>query len=310
MTRLARGVAFALVSALVVGSTGCGKEHGPAPQKASSVGSGGAGAGVGASEKPVDPSTFPPSARELWKALETKPSAELVAPSTATESSRYLDVRDIGFGAFTHRWSVAEGEKGSCELRVLVHRGETTAARVECRDDSSAARERPRVSEHWTHAARLARLREEAAKVLGARPEVSIPESLVDDVRTLEAPLSILTFGGGCGDDGQPTEGSLATKRIVAEGRLDILRLVARGLSPEGRLFAADALLRAKASKPPADDRELVEKVRLLPGLVWTCAGCIRSRSSACEALAPSMPRDAAPCPPKPPAAVPDAAAK
>lgn len=286
-----RRFVIALLPALV--AIGCGKERAPGPQRAETAPAAGAAA-------PVDTSAFPPAAREFWKALDTTPAAELVAPSSTSESARYLNVRDIGFGASTHRWSVAEGKKGSCELRVLVHRGETTAARVECRDDSFAVREPPRVSERWTHAARLARLRGEVEKVLGPRPDVSIPESLVGDVRMLEAPLSLLTFGGGCGDDGQPTEGSIATKRIVDAGRLDILRAVVRGLSPEGRLFAAEALLHAKHGKATADDRAVVEKIRLLPGLARTCAGCIHRQSSACEALAPSMPGDAAPCPSAP----------
>ena len=70
----------------------------------------------------------------------------------------------------------------------------------------------------------------------------------------------------------QPT-GRIATEKIVAAGRYDLLRVVARGLNPEGRVDAAGRSRSAGLKRQPADcaliDTLLVLRCAPYLGLQW-----------------------------------------
>jgi hypothetical protein len=65
----------------------------------------------------------------------------------------------------------------------------------------------------------------------------------------------------------RPPPGRQETAALVAAGRFDLLRAVLRGLNPEGRAWAAHALLEHQKAGTKLDpaDAAAIEKLRALP---------------------------------------------
>lgn len=91
----------------------------------------------------------------------------------------------------------------------------------------------------------------------------------------LVSPTSALMIGTSFGIDGAPPPGAVEMKRLVDAERWDLVRAALRGLNPEGRVYAAAALL---AHEPmDGDDRNAIELLRKLPMSYATCDGCVVS---------------------------------
>ena len=87
------------------------------------------------------------------------------------------------------------------------------------------------------------------------------------------------------GHDGQV---AVAVERLVEARRVDALRRALRGPSPEGRVYAVEALerLAQEGLELGAEDRAAIETVRALPALLGTCSGCFVTEKTAAAALA------------------------
>ena len=76
---------------------------------------------------------------------------------------------------------------------------------------------------------------------------------------------------------------------IVAAKRWDLIGNVLRGLNPEGRVHAAEALLereRKTGKALPERDRAAVEQVRALTVAISACSGCEVYDTTAAKLLA------------------------
>jgi hypothetical protein len=134
-------------------------------------------------------------------------------------------------------------------------------------------------------AALLAKARVDRVGDLGPLAPVVIPPELADAYDTLTSPLSPLDLGEACGEVGRPGRGHTETEALVQAGRFDLLRNVARSLNPEGRVFAARALLQ-HAQPLLAEDVALLEKIRATTRQLRACQGCGLGWKDASELLA------------------------
>jgi hypothetical protein len=119
------------------------------------------------------------------------------------------------------------------------------------------------------------------------RPDATAPVSgnLAPALELLTSPFSKTEVGIRCFEDGRQPSGRTAIEKIVAAGRNDLLRVVARGLNPEGRVYAARALLHLPASMRQPADRALIEALRASAVPTSTCSGCKGDRQPASALL-------------------------
>jgi hypothetical protein len=112
-----------------------------------------------------------------------------------------------------------------------------------------------------------------------------------DAYAKLTDPVAPLEYGWISGEGGDPAAGREEAERLLAAGDAALLRNVARGPNPEGRIFAAEALLRleSKGRKLSAAEAKLVDAVRALPVRVTCAAGCLVDRKLGPEALADGL---------------------
>lgn len=136
-------------------------------------------------------------------------------------------------------------EAGRGEARAL-------AARWPERVEPLAGRDEPRDGwlVRWRDPVRAAALEARTRAVLGGHFPVDVPGSLRDDYELLLDPLRGIVFEPSGGDPARAGAGRRALERILAEGREDLVRNVLRGLDPEGRTFAMEALLERVRPSP------------------------------------------------------------
>jgi hypothetical protein len=130
-------------------------------------------------------------------------------------------------------------------------------------------------------------LRAMVGNELGALERPDVPDELRAAFERLTSPFEDLVLGRYHGSDGGPPPGRPEVDALVASGRLDLVRAVLRGMNPEGRAWAAWALLeRANrgAELDPAD-RTAIEKLRKLPIELVTCQGCTMATARFDDAL-------------------------
>jgi hypothetical protein len=198
-----------------------------------------------------------------WRAL-----ARLGAPDA-------LQSGELGFEAL--RMSFQRND-GSIAWRVgllLDLAGETPTAvalRVECRplDEAGrgearalagrwperveplAGRDEPRDGwlVRWRDPWRAGVLEGRTRAVLGGHLPVDVPAALRDDYELLLDPLRGVVFEPSGGDAERAGRGRRALDRLLAQGRDDLVRNLLRGLDPEGRTFAMEALLERVRPSP------------------------------------------------------------
>lgn len=231
-----------------------------------------------------------------------------------TGSSDVRDDRAIGFGArrvelalyggYTTIWvrllATAPDEHGASRIAALEfeQRGppETWpgfAARLRAAWTSGVAPvaivERAPAFVFEREDAQLVReLHAKAERELGAAPAAEVPAALAGAFRTLTSPFEALVLGRSCFYDGGPPPGAEATQALVDARRFDLLRVVLRGVNPEGRAWAAHALLeRARAGVAlDAADARAIASLRALPLELACCTGCEVSHEGFDAALA------------------------
>lgn len=110
---------------------------------------------------------------------------------------------------------------------------------------------------------------------LGAAPEIQAPGDLESSFNLLMSPVKELRVGDRCYYEGRPPDGRVAIDQLTKNARYDLIRAILRGPSPEGRTYAALALI--KDHKETAEDRAVVAKLKLLPVPIAVCHGCLVS---------------------------------
>lgn len=136
--------------------------------------------------------------------------------------------------------------------------------------------------------ARLASLSRNIAAELGEPSTVKVPKSLAIAYAALMSPSSRLVFGSACGVAGSKPAGRVGAEALLKAKRVDLLNNILRGPSPEGRVYAVQALeaLRAKGVALGEADQVAIAKVKALPILINACAGCMPENKPAAELLA------------------------
>jgi hypothetical protein len=120
-----------------------------------------------------------------------------------------------------------------------------------------------------------------------AEPTAAIPAELTWAMEILTSPFSRTDVGTNCYDGGYPPSGRRAVQEIIDAGRNDLLRVAARSLNPEGRVYAAGALLRLPAPMRLPADRVVVEAIRASGVRTWACDGCMLHLEPAAVLLKP-----------------------
>jgi len=130
--------------------------------------------------------------------------------------------------------------------------------------------------------------RKERARVLGEPLEMEPHPELERAYRLLGSPLSDLRYGLMCGDGGDPPPGRPEIEKVIAhEHAMPVLLDLLCGPNPEGRVFAAEALLRLekKGTAIPERARKGIEWVRNARIPILVCRGCEMSEEPAKAAL-------------------------
>lgn len=134
---------------------------------------------------------------------------------------------------------------------------------------------------------RLAALRARTEKVLGAVDASAVPSELAPAFEMLTSPYEELVIGRSCFYAGVPPPGAEEISALVAAGRHDLVRRVLRGFNPEGRVWAAHALLEHARAGGVLDDadKRAIDALRALPLKLACCDGCELEHASFDEAL-------------------------
>lgn len=134
----------------------------------------------------------------------------------------------------------------------------------------------------------LGRYRQAVERKLARAPEIEPTEELTAALSVLTSPREVYDWGTVCYYAGVAPAGREATEKLIAAGHPEAFRVALRGLNPEGRLYAAEALLRLEKKGTPLSpaDRDTIEKLRRLPVPIETCSGCTVVTRTAAEVLA------------------------
>lgn len=217
--------------------------------------------------------------------------------------------REIGFGARRLRLALFGGYT-TARVTVIAWNGRVGPVEIRYDDvdpeDWSQLRDRiapaykgrdPAVSDTSLrvgvgHRADPAGFREARAKTLGPPLGIDPDPSLEKAYVLLWSPFSDLVYGTMYGEDGGPPPGREALETLVAHDRGEaLLDDVLRGPNPEGRLYAAEGLLRLerKGKKLGEDVRKNIEWVRKSDVGIQVCRGCEVSCERAAAPLAETL---------------------
>jgi hypothetical protein len=213
--------------------------------------------------------------------------------------------KDLGFGGSRHH-AYRAGGYISCHLSVLSLKEKIADAKLTCR---GSAESWPDVSSVLDKIVKAPLARSEDTKTfvyhystkegeqplldaisaeLGAAPAVEPPADLKAAFDVLRG--EGLTLGSACGAGGSPPKGRRELELLVNAKNIELLRLVLRGISPEGRVYAVEGMQKlAKAgSTLTAEDLSAIEKIKGLDLKLSSCRGCQMTQTTAQEYLGES----------------------
>ena len=107
---------------------------------------------------------------------------------------------------------------------------------------------------------------------LGAPAQIAPAGALQGVFNLLVYPFDILHVGESCYIGGEKPSGRVAVDQLIKAERFDLIRAVLRGPNPEGRAYAAQALLENKQAT--AEDKEVIQKLAASTIPIYVCAGC------------------------------------
>ncbi len=247
-------------------------------------------------EKELDPEWLARDLRRIEEVRQVLGAAELTVEGLqrALGSPDVREDRDIGFGA-RRVCLAAYGGYTTVWLRVLAEApadgGESRVAWLAVTQSGyvdswglvaaelRAAWARPVREE--AQALAFERVEPERARALSKRTEEALGGSVAVDVPAeharafalLTSPCDDVIVGKAYSIDGGPPPGAEEIRALVEAGRLDLVRAVLRGLNPEGRAYAAHALLAGGELEPR--DEAAIDRLRALPVELTVCRGCL-----------------------------------
>jgi hypothetical protein len=136
----------------------------------------------------------------------------------------------------------------------------------------------------WSDGKRKTRFADALAAACGKPEPAEVPADLAAACDLLASPLACFRYGWMEGEGGDPPAARNAIERLLAAKRLDLIRNIARGANPEGRVYAAEALLRSGRALS-ADEERLVAAVRGMKTPVVCADGCEILEKPAAQAL-------------------------
>jgi hypothetical protein len=302
----------------VASSGGTEIRESTAPEQAERVSAGDALAGPADGERPDDEPRADWIAKDVAVAarvhaaigLEEPRLSELLAALGIPEQA---ETRDLGFGARVLRREL-HGGYTTHWVTLITHRreGDEAAQPVALRVDARSSRrdswkhvEGP-LREVWSDAPELlheldfglraARTFPEAGRAMDAARARALgetgswfgpPDGLGAGMVLLLDPFEQLDVGETCYYAGVAPRGREAAAALSAGGHVDLLAIVLRGANPEGRVYAAQELLRLRAAGTALEDAivETLRTVRALELPISTCSGCIVYDQLAAEIL-------------------------
>ena len=232
-------------------------------------------------------------------------------PPQSSKASLLVDIlnegndaerRDIGFG--NERYDFRQGGGYvSCSLSVLSHKDIIAAVRVDCSDDhpdiqiimmgvwgSDGIKMSYGLRYEFVQDDILKQMKDAVKNELGKVEPGSIAEEFEDEYSLLMDPFPEYDFGRRCYYSGKPPQGRVAIRTLIEGGQIDLIRSSLRSLNPEGRAYAAEALIKLRRAGYSVIDNDLdaIKKVRNSEILLSTCYGCIVQREKARDIL-PSL---------------------
>lgn len=124
-----------------------------------------------------------------------------------------------------------------------------------------------------------AELDRQLAKQLGEIPTLDIPVEFKEAYSILRSPHANLEFGQTCYYAAVPPPGRREIDQLEAAKRFDLVRAVAKGPNPVGRVYAASVL--AKDALNGAENAKLINEIAGLNINISSCSGCTSSASTA-----------------------------
>jgi hypothetical protein len=264
------------------------------------------------------------SVNEDWAAKDVAVARRIVAALPAGETKlddflKKLDAsstdedRGIGFGARRLRLALYGGHTTTWvtvivwndrvgPLEVFCYEGdaevwaelrERIAAEYKGREPAIGEKGlRVRVGKAWEPEG----FQEARGKTLGAHLLIDPADDVAEAYLLLLSPFSDLAYGSMQGEGGDKPDGRLAMEKLLAhEQGASLLEDALRGPNPEGRLYAAEGLLRLerKGRKLGEQARKDIEWVRKSDVKIHACSGCEMSWEPAATPLEEMLKDDA-----------------
>jgi hypothetical protein len=241
--------------------------------------------------------------REDWVSKDVEAARRIAAALSETKLPGFIEKlgsasteedRDIGFGArrlrlavyggYTTTWiTVVSWDGGAGPLDVHCHEGDAKVwAALRDRIKVEYKGRDPAVDEVGLRV-RIGRMADpegfgnERHKILGPPLKIDPHPSLEHAYLLLWSPTSDLVYGWMHGEGGDPPEGRVAVEKILAhEQGAALLDDILRGPNPEGRLYAAEALLRLEKKGRKLDEpaRKCIDWVRKSGVKIHVARGC------------------------------------
>lgn len=208
--------------------------------------------------------------------------------------------RGIGFGARRLRlW--LDGSSATTVVTVIAWKDHVGLLEVRCDTDDKDLRDRiaaaykgrePALDEKGLSVTiENASSREgslERRKVLGDALKIDPADELSKAYLLLRSPFADLVYGKMYGEDGGPPEARTALEQILAHAQgANLLDDILRGPNPEGRLYAAEGLLRLERKGKRLDEqtKKNIDWIRKSDVKIHVCDGCEVSWEPAAKAL-------------------------
>jgi len=253
---------------------------------------------------------------EEWVKKDLAVAQRIVAalPATETRVEEFLgkldassteEDREIGFGARRLRLALYGGYTTTW-ITVIAWNGRVGPVEVHCYEGDAKvwAGLRDRIAAQYKgrdpaigdtglrarigHQADPKGFRDGRSKVLGAPLAIDPDPSLDDAYHLLWSPLCDLAYGSMQGEGGDKPAGRLAMEKLLAhEQGANLFDDILRGPHPEGRLYAAEGLLRLekKGRKLDEQERKAIDWVRKSDVKIRVCRGCLMSWEPAATPL-------------------------
>ena len=151
---------------------------------------------------------------------------------------------------------------------------------------ASETRRKRRYSCTYTSPLYFSQHLDSVTSVLGRSTDVLVSDDVARAVRTLTSPFSSLHVREGR-LVGWNATGQTAMEMLIENGTPGPIRLALRGPNPEGRVYAAKALLALEARGRVLDkkDRETIRIIRTLALPIYRRSGCLVDRVKASDLL-------------------------